>query len=125
MKVYKVVRKINGVYYSAVVRSIYSLSYRIGEETRPVIGKIFVFPVLADAIAWCNYSPTYTILECNTDKIEKAFKMTISAITNSIHDFWKSPMYVFKCPVVYGTAFVSKLVPIQKIKYSPFDEEEK
>lgn len=116
MKVYKVVHKTKDGYFSAVVKFTYRLYYKIGKETIPIIGKIFIFPKLTDAITWYNNSRRLVILECETDDIEEAVKMSVSALTDNIKNFWTNPKYfVFKCPVVYGTAFVSKLTPIREV----------
>lgn len=75
MKYYKVVRKFNGKLVSVSTYGKYQVEYKIGETTKPKIGKLFVFNSLLSArnyisnIEWQhNYPNDKAIFECEIRK---------------------------------------------------------
>lgn len=68
MFVYKLVRKIDGRYFSLYGDRFprLNLEYKIKEVTRPTHGKIFVYPSID---YWPEYKRHHTVLVCRTAKV--------------------------------------------------------
>ena len=98
----------------------FRLTYKIGEETRPNIGKIFAFQTKEHAMkhlldSLCDY----TILKCTyTGKIKKA--PYISYDNGSFLKFWAAKNHTLKESYIdtapEGTIFVDSVTPIAVVK---------
>ena len=68
MLVYKIVRKIDGRYFSLYGEHFprLNLEYKIGERTTPTHGKIFVYPSVG---YWHEYKPCHSVLLCSAPRV--------------------------------------------------------
>lgn len=87
MQVYKLVRVIDGRFYSPVALGDWRLEYRIGEIVRPKTGKLFVFANLEDAR---NYPVWFErdIFVCEAENAEKATRIASPGWPETWENFW-------------------------------------
>jgi hypothetical protein len=128
MEVYKVVKKFNDTWVSCYAPFSLEITYKLGEEAIPKVGKIFCFKTYRDAVNWRVMDLTYVLLLCETEgftemeyeipnggsdiKFEKYYK-----------SFWRSPKRwathisseTKHFPIYIGTVFCKSITPIKVI----------
>ena len=92
MQVYKLVRVIDGRFYSPIALGDWRLEYRIGEIIRPKIGKLFVFANLEDAR---NYPVWFEkdIFVCEAENAEKATTIASPGWPEMWEAFWDGRLF--------------------------------
>lgn len=130
---YKVVRKIDGKFYSSNTALGHGrLQYKINEKTRPIIknSKIFVFCKLGDAIEFINDIMTrinadFEILKCSCEyssNRRKIRRLSSSSGVCAKIEFWNEAQILDKIyyDLTFGTSFANWIKPI-KIMNSIYD----
>ena len=121
-KYYKVVREIDGKYYSYSNRFKeigLELGYCIGKETVPEVGKIFIFKNFRCAKRFFKKGShlNVKILEVKADKVEKAEYCLDHMYTKSnVINYWENDEYVLLTRVPEGTLFADSVVPVKVVK---------
>lgn len=91
MRVYKLVRVIDGRFYSPIALGDWRLEYRIGEIIRPKIGKLFVF---ADLESAKNYPVWFErdIFVCEAENAVKATTIASPEWQETWEKFWNEEL---------------------------------
>ena len=111
---YKVVKKINGHYYSTFARGYYMLEYTIGKVTEPKIGKIFLFKDKNMAKKYITFNDEF-IMECIAQGLtyqKIGFRLDIPVHDIYIEGIWNETIE----PRCYDYVYMAdKVLPIELI----------
>lgn len=87
MQVYKLVRVMNGRFYSPIALGDWRLEYHIGEIIRPKIGKLFVFADLKSAKTYPVWFER-DIFVCEAENAVKATTIASPGWPETWEKFW-------------------------------------
>lgn len=117
MFVYKIVRKIDGRYFSLYGDRFprLNLEYKIKEVTRPTHGKIFVYPGVC---YWPEYKRHHTVLICRTTKVvtENVQAYALENVEAAVLDGKFATQ-----SLAYNAALCNYVVPIKELTEDEFD----
>lgn len=129
MKAWKVTYKCKSshIIFASKEDSPFILKYRIGIETLPKVGKLFVFDSLYAAVDWTSgvfpviRQDDTVIFEGIAKGISRAKWRSLTIESEYLKEFWrmkatkKVPGAV--CPIPLGTALCKSFVPIKSFTY--------
>lgn len=125
--VFKVVLHEGDEFYSAMLGSHrkYSLKYALGKYTIPLVGMIFTFKRLKDAVSFrqgLRYGGKYEILACETSSIHKPNECPKYSDTEWFSEYWKAKTREERLKahgryfIPDGTVLCQTIKPIREIK---------
>ncbi len=114
MFVYKIVRKIDGRYFSLYGDRFprLNLEYKIKEITLPTHGKIFVYPGVC---YWAEYKRHHTVLVCRATKVvtENVQAYALESVEAAVLD----GKFAIQTPA-YNAALCASVIPVKELTES-------
>lgn len=111
---FKVVFPDNHNIKKSILWGPYVLEYSLNTKTVPMIGKIFVFATLQDAINFATLFSVHEIYECYAENMLEHSNKYIAGFPDEIKDFWHNNLTPsFKSPE--GTYLADSVTLLSKV----------